>query len=219
MNSLKLKLGWSAILASVLFFQGAEAATLIDDFQDAQVAVNGSDGPLAISQPHTDLLNLQRTLTATAGGSYQTLIGVDQGVLGVSTDSDTATSSASVYYTFEAIDLTSTASGIFFNVDFIDSSFQLRMIANATSSFGFKTFDQDDVGRHFVSFSEFSDSSVFAGLQSLELKFEGVNAWDAEFSLMAADVNNVPEPPVLALLGFGLLVVNGFGRTKPRPVN
>lgn len=209
MTTQKLKKLTSIFLLFV-GMQGAQAGVLIDDFTDYQEAINGTDGPMNIVG--TDLPNLLRTLTATASpGSGETEVIVENGLLHISNDSDSS-GTVSVFYSFNAIDLTSVAEGFLFDIDFINRSHEVQVIANATSLFDFVNFG--GAGQYEIAFSQFTDPSVFAQLTSLELNFRGVKSWDARFGLLATDSKQVPEPSVIVLLALGFMVMSKIGNRK-----
>lgn len=206
-------------LTLALFAGNAVSATLIDDFSDFQAIGNGSDGPLPISG--SDLSGITRSLTATpfANGDTSEVV-VEQGLLTVS--NGTNGGFASVLYQFDKINLASLSGAFVLATEFMDLGHQVQLIAygiddygsNVSSTFGFVDLG---LGEHIIAFSQFSDASVFGHLTSLELKFQGTDAWDAQFRLLATNGNSVPEPSVIALLAIGLLA-SGFGSPK-RPLS
>ncbi|WP_445371413.1 hypothetical protein ACH518_20305 [Methylomonas sp. HW2-6] len=189
-------------LSLTLFAEHAVSATLIDDFSDFQAVDNGSDGPVAIVG--SDLNGITRTLTATPFSNGDTSeVVVEAGLLTVSNGPSGGI--ASVFYSFDTIDLASLAGAFTFATEFMDLSHQVQLIANGSSIFGFTDLG---LGQHVIAFTQFSDPGVFSNLNSLELKFQGRDAWDAQFKLLATSNNTVPEPPVVALLAIGLLATS-----------
>ena len=200
----------TTLFSLLVCMQSVQAGVLIDDFTDYQEAINSTDGPMSIVG--TDLPNLLRTLTATASpGSGETEAIVENGLLRISNDSDSS-GTVSVFYSFNASDLISVAEGFLFDIDFINRSHEVQLIANATSLFDFVNLG--GAGQYEIAFSQFTDPSVFAQLTSLEFNFRGVKSWDARFGLLATDSKNVPEPPVIVLLAAGFMALSKIGNRK-----
>jgi len=206
LNTSKSKFGYfTAILLLSAAMHNASAATLIDNFTDFQVAENGTDGPLPIFG--TDLVNAYRTLTAEANPTdADTEVAVESGMLTISNSTD-SNGTASILYSFDPINLMSVADALLLNIGFIDLSFEIQVIANGLSVFDFHNFG--GTGQHAIAFSDFTNPSSFGNLSSLQLNFRGVEAWDAQIDLMAANrtgtqTNTVPEPTTWALLIIGM---------------
>lgn len=192
-------------LLSVFAIQPAAASVLIDDFQTYQEVINGVDGPVPISAAHTDLNNLERSLSAAANSPYETYVGIDGGSLVVSTNDPGSTSSASVFYAFDSIDFSSMATALLFNVDAKDAGpIGIEFIVNAGSVHAAQMITL--AGHYAFDFADFSNPLAFSNVQSLEIKFSGSNAWDAAFSLLATDTrtgSTVPEPNIALLIAIG----------------
>lgn len=211
MNIVTRKLSITLLtLASALLTHNAAAATLIDDFSDFQIATNEVNRLTPIYG--TDLENVERTLTATSSTVFSiTEIISDGGLLTVNNGFDTETTS--LYYSFSSIDLSAVANAFLLTIEDDDQlPYQIQLIANGSSSYGFADFV--GIGQHTINFSKFSNPNVFNHLESLEIKFQGATAWDGHFSRLMADMNSVPEPSVLALLFVGLLGLSGISRRK-----
>ena len=213
MNIVTRKLSITLLtLASALLTHNAAAATLIDNFSDFQIATNEVNSLPLTPIDSTDLKNVQRTLTATSstGFSFTEIIS-DGGLLTVNNGFDTETTS--LYYSFSSIDLSAVANAFMLTIEDDDQlPYQIQLIANGRSSYGFADFV--GIGQHTINFSKFSNPNVFNHLESLEIKFQGATAWDGHFSRLMADMNSVPEPSVLALLFVGLLGLSGISRRK-----
>lgn len=203
-------------LAAILFTQAAESAVLIDTFSNFQYATNGGSGPINV--PGTSLNNLRRTLTATASSSTATTeIVVEKGKLNISNSTD-STGIASIFYSFNTIDFTTFADALLLTAQFSDANYEVEIIANSTSILNFQNLA--GVGRHIVSFLQFSDPAAFKQLHSLELKLRGSqSAWDARFSSLTAGSTTVPEPSVIALLAIGVAGITGVRLKKKRSLN
>lgn len=204
LNRLKPK---HSILASVIVYcfaiTGAHAASVIDNFTFFQVAQNGSDGPINITG--SDFGNVTRTLTASPASGGDTEIDIESGAVHIS-NGNGATGSASIFYTFTPIDLTTIADSIAFNIGFIDLSVELQVIANGLALFDFQNFG---AGPHSISFSQFTHPDSFKNLNSLQFNFQGTGTWDANIDSLTAQhtpqvTSTVPEPTTLALLAIGL---------------
>lgn len=199
------------VIAVGLFTPSAESAVLIDTFSKFQYATNSFSGPVSV--PGTSLSNLHRTLTATASSSTATTeIVVEKGKLSISNSTD-STGTASIFYSFNPIDFTTFADVLLLTTQFSDANYEVEMVANSTSMLSFQNLG--GVGRHIVSFLQFSDPLAFKQLHSLELKLRGAqSAWDARFSSLTAGSATVPEPSATALLAIGVAGIAGVGRRK-----
>lgn len=199
------------IFSLFLCVRGAQAGgVIIDDFTDFQTVMNGENGPMGVVG--TDLHNVLRTLTATSSSSSgETEVVVANGVLNISNDFGSI-GTANISYNFDAIDLTSVADGFLFNINFIDLSHAVQIVANATSIFDFVNLG--GMGQYEIAFSQFTDPSVFNRLTSLQLNFRGVKNWDARFGSLVTDTKNVPEPSVIVLLAIGLTALSKAGNRK-----
>ncbi len=205
MNTLMPKFITASMLGITLFAQNAEAGVLIDNFTDFQAAEDDVAGPMTISG--TNLSNVKRTLTATPSLGGSTEIVVEDGLLNISNNTDSA-GTASIYYSFNTIDLSAFANSFELTSVFNDTiNHGVTLIANDSSTFAFQNLS--GIGDHYFNFSQFSDPSVFTNLTSLEMKFQGDVAWDAQFSLMT-----VPEPSITALLTIGLVGIASISRRK-----
>ena len=201
------------MLALTLFTHNAESGILIDNFSDSQIATNGGAGPLGIIG--TDLINVQRILTATASSTSSTAtteVTVETGLLTIF-NSIASNGTASIKYSFNTIDLTAFADDLLLTAVSIDSpGNEFKMIANGSSIFSLPNFGGN--GQHSISFSQFSDASVFTHLSNLELIFQGPDSWNAQFSLLTTDSKTVPEPSVAVLLAIGLIAIGSVTRRK-----
>ncbi|AMK76149.1 hypothetical protein A1342_14175 [Methylomonas methanica] len=202
------------ILTLALFAQLAESATLIDDFTNFQHATNSTNGPFSVAS--TGLSNLQRTLTATPlPRTGSTSVVVEEGLLTVG-NSSRSTGTASIFYSFDAVDFTTFASALLLTTESSDAAYQIQMIANGTSILSFQNLASVAIGSPSTTrfdFSQFSNPTAFKHLSSLELKLRGTNAaWDADFS----NLSTVPEPSVTALLVIGAMGI--FSGRKQKAV-
>ena len=195
------------MLALALFAHNAEAGIVIDNFSDFQAVENDVDGPRGIIG--TELLNVQRTITATASSSSTTTeVVVEKGLLTITNDI-ASNGTASIYYAFSPIDFTAFANAFLLTAKYIDHpGNEVKMIANGSSFLVLPNFN--DIGQHSISFSQFSDTSVFTNLQTLELQFQGPETWNARFS----SLTTVPEPSVAVLLAIGLIALGSVIRRK-----
>ncbi len=211
MPSIIPKLSVTALmLALTLFVHNAESGILIDNFSDFQLVINNTDGSPGITG--TNLSNVDRTITATASSiDDYTGVVVEDGLLTIF-NSIASNGIASIKYSFNNIDLTAFANALLFTAVSIDRpGNEIQMIANGTSFLVLPDFK--DIGQHSVSFSQFSDASVFAQLKSLELQFQGHETWNAQFSSLTTNSKMVPEPSIAILLAIGLIAV-GVTRRK-----
>ncbi|PKM11527.1 MAG: hypothetical protein CVV13_08865 [Gammaproteobacteria bacterium HGW-Gammaproteobacteria-3] len=218
------------LLAFTLGFTslGQASILVIDDFTDFQQVVDAgnpitatSAGPLALTG--SDLAGIQRTITSTATGggfgSQEITIGEPGGVgtggvLAISNNTFSAGSASLFWSGFTTTDFSAFANAILLDVLAIDLNVSVEMIVNGTSTSGFQAFAGP--GNFFVDFVNFSDPSVFAAVNSLQLNFTGPQAWDGQFRLLAVQNNTtVPEPASLALLGLAFI---GFGVLRRKRV-
>lgn len=200
------------LLSSLLFAQNGQAAFMIDDFLDFQEVENGSTLPMPVIHG-TQLTNLTRTLTATPSASPGVITGavVDDFYGQLSIDNRFGSQgTASVFYSFDQIDLTTVADALVFDLDAIDLlGHEIQVIANTSSIYGFAAMNA--IGLHTILFSQFSDASVFQQLTSLQINFRGAKSWDAMYGSISANTT-VPEPSVIALLSIGLLLMGRVSR-------
>ncbi len=212
MNSTMPKIHlFGLILTLVIFTQSVDAATLIDNFANFQTTTNTANGPANVSG--SDLNNLQRTLNASPTPGGTTRIFVEDGLLTVG-NSSSSTGTASIYYSFDAIDFTTFANALALTTESSDATYQIQMIANGTSILSIQNLASVAIGSPSTikfDFSQFSNPAAFKNLNSLELKLRGTNAaWDADFS----NLTTVPEPSVTALLIIGALGIASGRRQK-----
>ncbi len=191
------------LLSWFLWVQNADAATLIDDFSSFQAISNATDGPQSISSPV--LTNLTRTITATASSDQNadTEVVIENSLLSISNNTE-STGTASIQYSFDTIDLAAIADGLIFNLQFSDLSHEIQIIANHDSSYGFASLGGP--GEYLISFSQFTNPLVFRTLNSLQINFRGVEAWDAVYGSISTHTT-VPEPSLFALLAIGLMLM------------
>ncbi len=185
------------------------AAVVIDDFTDFQVATNETQGPVGVNG--SELSNLTRTLTATPSLNAETEGVVESGALSIANNSD-STGTASIYYSFDSIDLTAGSDAFVLNLDFIDLFHEIQIIANNSSVYGFASFS--GVGQYLIGFSQFTNPLVFTQLTSLELKFRGDKAWDAVYGGLSTNTT-VPEPSAVVLWSLGLMLLS---RTRRKAI-
>ena len=185
------------------------AAVVIDDFTDFQVATNETQGPVGVNG--SELSNLTRTLTATPSLNAETEVVVESGALSIANNSD-STGTASIYYSFDSIDLTAGSDAFVLNLDFIDLFHEIQIIANNSSVYGFASFS--GVGQYLIGFSQFTNPLVFTQLTSLELKFRGDKAWDAVYGGLSTNTT-VPEPSAVVLWSLGLMLLS---RTRRKAI-
>ncbi len=198
------------MLALALFTHNAESGIVIDNFSDFQAIDNGSDGPRGITG--TDLINAQRTLTATASSSTSTTeVVVEDGLLTIY-NTIASKGTASIYYTFNSINLSAFANALQFTAMSVDHpGNEVKIIANNSSSFVLPNFTGD---QHSINFSQFSDASVFTQLNSLRLQFQGPETWNAGFSSLTTVSKTVPEPSLTALFTIGLIAIGSLTHRK-----
>ena len=197
----KLKI-WMVFITLLLTAEYSLAAVMIDDFTDFQAATNETQGPLGVNG--SQLSNLARTLTATPSLNAETEVVVESGALSIANNSD-STGTASIYYSFDPVDLTVGSDALVLDLDFIDLFHEIQIIANNSSVYGFANLT--GVGEYLIGFSQFTNPLVFKQLTSLELKFRGDKAWDAVYGALSTNTT-VPEPSVIALLSLGLMVLS-----------
>ncbi len=206
--SKKFKISMSFLIWILLIHNG-HAALLIDDFNDFQYATNGVDGPMSITG--TQLTHLTRTLTASASANQgaETEVVAEGGGLSISNNTDSS-GVASIYYSFDLIDLTVVADALLFNIGFNDIGHEIQVLANNSAVYGFTSVS--GVGSYLIEFSQFTNPWVFKQLTSLELRFQGEQAWDVLYGSFSASTTSVPEPSVLALLSMGLMLLSRANR-------
>jgi len=197
----------------LLLAQNGQAAVMIDDFIFNQEVDNGVNGPVQVTAG-TQLSNLTRTLTATESSDSGALTGVIvddfDGVLSID-NNDGSQGTASVSYSFDAIDLSAVADALVFNLNFVDLlGHEIQVIANGSSSYGFAAVDT--IGAHTILFSQFTNSSVFQQLTSLQINFRGEKSWDAIYGSISTNTTTVPEPSIFALLSLGLVLMSKVSR-------
>lgn len=191
------------LISAFMFFVGAvKADILIDDFKTTQDVFNGSTGPINITSG-TQLTGLTRTLIATSSASpsnAKTSIDIQDGYLDIA-NSFGSSGTVSIEYSFSGVDLAATARSFLLDVDFVDSSPEIQLIANGSSVFDFVVIG---LGLFEIQFTQFSNPFAFSNLTSLQLNLMGPSNWDASFKSLSAESNNVPEPSILSLLLLGL---------------
>lgn len=205
------------------FCISAQAALVIDDFTDIQIVRDNqgsgatTDSPFSISG--SDLgVGVQRTSSSEVFGTdpfAESSIKIGGGKLAISNDASSTGGSASLFWDgFATNDFTAAGTAILLKVISIDLGVTVEMIINGIASSGSQGFSGP--GDFFVLFSDFTSSSEFTAVNSVELVFSGVNPWDGQFSLLVADIpKTVPEPSVLILmlLGFSLVSYMKASRT------
>lgn len=191
------------LLALMSIVHDAQSAVLIDNFATAQSVLNGSTGPVNIGS--SQLNNLTRTITASASSDEaETKVEIKNSFLNISNDSDSS-GTASIFYSFNATDLTSVADGLLLKISFIDLSAEIQLVANETSVFGFASLGAEHL--YEVDFAQFSNPMVFTNLTSLRLNFRGAQSWDARFGSLTANSKDVPEPSTFLLLALGMAIL------------
>lgn len=204
MNWLKRNLLCVTPLLALLFVaHDAQSAVLIDNFTTAQSVLNGSTGPVNIGNSQLD--NLTRTITASpSSAEAETKVTIKNSFLNISNDSDSS-GTASIFYSFDATDLTSVADRFLLKIGFIDLSAEIQLVANESSVFGFANLGGQQLYK--VDFAQFSNPTAFTNLTSLRLNFRGAQSWDARFGSLAANSKDVPEPSTFLLLALGLAML------------
>jgi hypothetical protein len=216
--------GTLVIIGAAFSNYGYASALIIDDFTEFQEVLDTKDSVATTSTENihtgTDLVNASRTFTAmatpTISGSFED-IASGNNLLEIS-NSAGSSGTASILWNFDTINFTSSSNAILLEVVKINHDFNVEMIANGTSRFGVKNFNA--TGNYLINFSDFSNSSVFTSISSLNLNFTGPLAWAGQFKLstamqpVAAPITAVPLPPALALMGSALLGLMGISRSK-----
>ena len=194
------------LLILSLGLQTANAATLIDDFDDAQEVYSTSQptaGSIGIAS------GLLRSLSISSSGdddSAEMISG--QGALSISSDYGTTTN-ASIFYSFGGMNLASSADSLVFDIGSIDIGTQIRIIANGSSEFLFQNINL--AGQYSASLLSFTQPSVFGNLLNLEIQ---INSWtnnDLRLDRISTfKTSSVPEPSSLALVVLGMLTLSRF---------
>ncbi|MDP2433025.1 MAG: PEP-CTERM sorting domain-containing protein [Pseudomonadota bacterium] len=215
---MKLKLLAAAVAFTLS--AGAQAALLVDNFTQSQAVGATGANTIVVSTADalttgTSLSNAFRTLTAHSVGNAAanetvTVYG-GLGVLEVANNSF-STGKASVLYTFDATDFTAFGTAILLDVLTIDLGVAVKMLINGVADSGFQTFTGP--GTFYKTFASFTNPAQFTSVTSLQLDFQGSQAWDGTFNFVVTDnPPSVPEPATLGLLGLGLLGL-GLSRRK-----
>lgn len=207
----QFRLGYLLLILSLgLGLQTANAATLIDDFDDFQ-AVYSTSQPTAdpISVSSTNLSGVLRSLSISSSGDDDSAeMFSEQGSLSIGSDVGTTTN-ASIYYGFAGMNLSSIADALVFDIASIDIGTQIRIIANGTSEFLLQ--DISSAGQYSASLLSFSRPDVFGNLNSLQIKINSLTNTDLRLDRISAFKNgSVPEPSSLALLVIGLLTLSRY---------
>ncbi len=206
------------LLSTVVCGIAVAAELTVDNFTHIQTVTDrgnslGATTNTVTGLTGTDLSNVSRSFSAsaTAGGfsSKQEIRSGDY-ALKIS-NSPTSSGFASVTWTFDPIDFTAYGNAMLLEVESIDLSVSVEMIANGIASSGIKTFH--NVDDFLVSFNEFSNGAVFSNLSSFQLNFTGPLAWDGQFKLLTT-TTSVPVPSAFLLMGSVLLGFAGVSRKK-----
>jgi hypothetical protein len=205
----QFRLGYLLLILG-LGLQTANAATLIDDFDDFQAVYSTSQptaDPMSISS--TNLSGVLRSLSITSSGDDDSAeMFSEQGSLSIGSDVGTSTN-ASIYYNFAGMNLASIADALVFDIASIDIGTQIRIIANGTSEFLFQNISL--AGQYSASILGFSQPNVFGNLTNLEIKINSLTNTDLRLERISAfKTGSVPEPSSLALLVIGLLTLSRY---------
>ncbi|MDD2738743.1 MAG: hypothetical protein PHR94_07390 [Methylomonas lenta] len=211
----------NSVIASVL---------TIDNFTHAQSVIDrgntAGSASAAISElAGTDLSHASRTFVAeaTANGRYSssTEISTSSKSNSFAVDNSIFSSGiASITWNFDPIDFTKYGTGMLLEVISVNQSVNAEIVVNGIASSGIKAFSSVD--NFLVSFNDFSNSSVFASVNSLSLNFSGPVGWDAEFRLLMdntpassfSTTTAVPLPSAYFLMSSALLGLIGISRRK-----
>lgn len=196
--------------------QTANAATLIDDFNEFQTVSSTTQpvsGPISISS--TDISGLLRSMSITSSGDDDSAeMFSEQGSLSIGSDAGTTTN-ANIYYGLTGVNLSAIANVLVFDIASIDIGTQLLIIANGTSEFLFH--DISLAGQYSASLFNFSQPNVFGNLTSLEIRINSLTNTDLKLDRIAAfKTGSVPEPSSLALLVIGMLTLRRYRVTHLR---
>ncbi len=213
MSAVTKKFNRSILLfTGLLLAQTGHAAVMIDDFLAYQRVENASTLPAPVTTG-TQLSNLTRILTASqsadSGASTKVIVDDYYGQLSIANNASSK-GSASIFYSFNSIDLTAVADALVFDLDFVDLiGHQIQVIANTNSVYGFAAMNV--AGLHSILFSEFTDPLVFQHLTSLQINFRGERNWDALYGSISTSTK-VSEPSIFALLSIGLMLMSRVSR-------
>lgn len=236
----------TAIAAALTLVSGAANALLIDNFADqpqayvisatgigtetkagARTAADGSGTNMIGNIRDFDGTTINTGTTASgdmtiqtkqdfAGNDFLSISNEDnvQGTANVKWDNDGAgLATAGV-----GIDLTADGTAIVMDVLSIDTGVTVEMIvknvAGTVASSGVKGFGAPGV--FFVNFADFTNSSVFTDVNSIELVFNGSPSWDGSFDFIRSanpPTSGAPIPGTIALMGIALA---GLGRMRRR---
>ncbi|MGR8930253.1 MAG: hypothetical protein ACU836_06390 [Gammaproteobacteria bacterium] len=209
------KLKCLIFLAVCILSVEARAALLIDGFTDPQDVYNGTDGPVNVK--NTGLTSLLRTLEAKASNNaISTEVVVDSGYLSIDNSAD-SNGTVKLTYSFDSIDVASTADEFLLDVAFMDASdkdLRVKILAKSMHSKATFGFINLGLGKHEIEFSDFTDPSVFSELNGLELTFRGATALDSAIGSLQLDGHTVPEPSIFGLLAIGAIAFNRIGPKK-----
>lgn len=162
----------------------------------------------------TDLANASRTFIAEATvdsfANKEEIVSGDK-LLKIS-NSAGSSGTASILWNFDPINLNNHGNTILLKVLAIDLDVNLEMLANDTSSSGIKTVS--GTTDFLVNFNDFTDPVAFANLRSFRLNFNGPEAWDGQFQLLAT-TTPVPVPAAFTLMGSALIGLLVASRKKP----
>lgn len=207
------------LLILSLGLQTANAATLIDDFDDKQKVLSTSQptaGPISISS--TDLSGLTRSLSITSSDDEDdsAKMSSKKGFLIIGSDAGTA-SNANIYYNFAGhnplgMNLVSIADELVFDIASIDIGTQIRIIANGTSEYLIQSISL--AGQYSAPLLSFSQPNVFGRLHNLEIQINSLTDTDLKLDRISAikisKTGSVPEPSSLALVVIGILTLSRY---------